>query len=461
MALYRKGSKGSGVKDVQQWLLDNGYSLPKYGADGTWGSETEAAVRKAQSDLGVVVDGVWGPKTQEAADSKVAGGDEGTGDEDTGPLALPRGARLIRVGSDYRVIWDLPDDLGTVWYSINTKQLANIYGDDWESDVTEVYSNTGSYSAKYGDAHWGNIAEVDINSENPWQDMYQRILTTFGFVAGMDTNEIRNLIVQAYFEDWTSNEFFALYRQTDYYNSRSDVQRAWSILSDAEKESRIQGRAGSLVSFYNNRFGLDPEGGIGNAEILASAMAIESGVMTIEEWEYNTRKTAEGIEGSPASREVDEEKRAKGQKGVTIENFGSLAEEEWRRWVGGAVPIPNNFGMEWGNWLFMNERSEADLETHLKNLAATYYPDKDPNVSWTDWSAIPKSYIQSILELPSINDDDKLLDIILKSGATGYDMRILIKNDPRYMQTKGALSELSSKAHSIGTMMGFIPGGDI
>jgi hypothetical protein len=43
----KKGSKGRMVSSVQQWILKIDKTLlPKYGADGAFGSETEAAVQK-------------------------------------------------------------------------------------------------------------------------------------------------------------------------------------------------------------------------------------------------------------------------------------------------------------------------------------------------------------------------------------------------------------------------------
>ena len=44
----------------------HGYSLPKYGADGSFGAETENAVRAFQLANGLVVDGVAGTKTMAA-----------------------------------------------------------------------------------------------------------------------------------------------------------------------------------------------------------------------------------------------------------------------------------------------------------------------------------------------------------------------------------------------------------
>lgn len=59
----RKGSKGSYVTLLQTLLLNRGYQLPKFGADGDFGNETLAAVKQFQKDWGLTVDGVVGKTT--------------------------------------------------------------------------------------------------------------------------------------------------------------------------------------------------------------------------------------------------------------------------------------------------------------------------------------------------------------------------------------------------------------
>ena len=65
----RRGSKGSYVTLAQTKLIQLGYNLPKYGADGSFGSETESAVKTFQKDHGLTPDGVIGQKTWEALES--------------------------------------------------------------------------------------------------------------------------------------------------------------------------------------------------------------------------------------------------------------------------------------------------------------------------------------------------------------------------------------------------------
>jgi len=64
----RRGCKGEYVQLLQAKLLQLGYSLPRYGADGSYGSETISAVINFQRDNGLAGDGVCGPKTWEALD---------------------------------------------------------------------------------------------------------------------------------------------------------------------------------------------------------------------------------------------------------------------------------------------------------------------------------------------------------------------------------------------------------
>lgn len=61
--VLRKGSTGSEVKSLQKKLLQIGYYLGSYGADGDYGDATVTAVRKFQKDNSLLVDGEAGPNT--------------------------------------------------------------------------------------------------------------------------------------------------------------------------------------------------------------------------------------------------------------------------------------------------------------------------------------------------------------------------------------------------------------
>jgi len=67
MATYSNlsiGSSGEEVKKLQQALINAGYSVGSTGADGKYGSNTQAAVKAYQKANGLSVDGIAGNQTQ-------------------------------------------------------------------------------------------------------------------------------------------------------------------------------------------------------------------------------------------------------------------------------------------------------------------------------------------------------------------------------------------------------------
>ncbi len=62
----KRGMKGSDIADMQQALVDLGYDLSRFGVDGIFGPETEAALKKFQEDHDLIVDGIFGPETAKA-----------------------------------------------------------------------------------------------------------------------------------------------------------------------------------------------------------------------------------------------------------------------------------------------------------------------------------------------------------------------------------------------------------
>lgn len=63
LQVLKKGAKGNTVKAMQTLLIGYGYFCGGYGADGSFGSGTESALRSYQKAKGLSVDGICGPKT--------------------------------------------------------------------------------------------------------------------------------------------------------------------------------------------------------------------------------------------------------------------------------------------------------------------------------------------------------------------------------------------------------------
>ncbi len=383
------------------------------------------------------------------------GGDEGGGENKEGATtpALPRNSKLVRIGSKYRVVWDLGDNLGWAWYDITTEQLQNIY--DTKTPVAHfTLSNMGQFESRFGNNYWGNVAEVDLKAEDPWEDLKSRIFSNFGFVPGFDDPEIRRLLIQGHFEGWNQNEFTVAYSNTEYFNTLSNQQRAWFGLSEAEKSQRVRNQAAELTRDYFNLYGQSISAD--DPSILDAASKIQSGEMTIDEWRYNARLEAEGIDESPAARQIREEDEAQLAEGNQVEDLTDFAEDQWRAWVGGGITMPSGFATDWGSRLASGKSSEADLETYLKSVSSSRWSNKPADVTWIDWASTYKSQIRNTLELGTLNDNDSLLTQILNSDLDGVDLERLIRSDSRYLGTRAFGGTLSSYAEQLGRDFGYI-----
>ena len=65
----RRGDQGPYVTLAQTELIQRGYDLGSWGADGKFGAQTEKAVKQFQRDWDLVEDGIIGPKTWALLDS--------------------------------------------------------------------------------------------------------------------------------------------------------------------------------------------------------------------------------------------------------------------------------------------------------------------------------------------------------------------------------------------------------
>ncbi len=80
--VIRKGDRGEAVRLIQTALMNAGFQLPVFGADGIFGSETEAAVKQLQISEGLMgnaIDGIIGPITMALIDNLFSTKEKKTG----------------------------------------------------------------------------------------------------------------------------------------------------------------------------------------------------------------------------------------------------------------------------------------------------------------------------------------------------------------------------------------------
>ena len=84
------GDSGSAVKTMQLMLIECGYSCGLYGADGEFGSGTDAALRKFQKDNSLVIDGQYGSASKMRLTALHNAKASGNGSENKTPSKTPK-----------------------------------------------------------------------------------------------------------------------------------------------------------------------------------------------------------------------------------------------------------------------------------------------------------------------------------------------------------------------------------
>lgn len=84
------GDSGAAVKTMQLMLIECGYSCGLYGADGEFGSGTDAALRKFQKDNSLVIDGQYGPASKMRLTALHNAKASGNGSENKTPSKTPK-----------------------------------------------------------------------------------------------------------------------------------------------------------------------------------------------------------------------------------------------------------------------------------------------------------------------------------------------------------------------------------
>ena len=68
--IIKNGARGNLTKLIQERLINKGYNLSPYGADGVFGIVTVNEIKKLQEDVGVTVNGIVTKNTWKALYAK-------------------------------------------------------------------------------------------------------------------------------------------------------------------------------------------------------------------------------------------------------------------------------------------------------------------------------------------------------------------------------------------------------
>ena len=158
--LLRKGMRGNDVKVMQEKLLKLGYDLGPDGADGDFGSMTEAAVRKLQSKYGLEVDGIVGAETTKKIDDLLKE-DHHENPDDSVPYI---GINEISLGSKGVQVKLAQSALSCLGYSVS---IDGIFGNEFEKKIKDFQlSKAIRTDGIVGRETWKKLLDIPFKQKN-------------------------------------------------------------------------------------------------------------------------------------------------------------------------------------------------------------------------------------------------------------------------------------------------------
>lgn len=211
------GSSGEEVRTMQELLTRQGYSLPLYGADGYFGSETCAAVIAFQRDHALAADGICGPLTWAAL------------------LSLSDGAQVSAASS----------------VETGLEIEARIIRRNWKGDGKDDYLDCGSFEMDSVDYDGPPAEAVIRGTALPFRAQIRRTEKTRGW-EGMTLSGILSEIARG---NGMTCMFLAaddpLYERVEQYRM-TDIAFAKRLCEDAGIS--LKAARGTLVAFDQREY---------------------------------------------------------------------------------------------------------------------------------------------------------------------------------------------------------------
>lgn len=176
----KKGMKGDDVKYIQESLISLGHSCGKKGADGSFGSDTEKAVKSFQKDKKLTQDGIVGKKTWNAIEAAKS--------------STVRYTKVLKKGSKGKDVRYMKDCLFALsYYKKSITKISNdTFGDDTVEAVKKFQkANQLTVDGQIGKVTW-NAIETDYKAGKKYQEKSQISLDKYTHISSTHRKAIEN-----------------------------------------------------------------------------------------------------------------------------------------------------------------------------------------------------------------------------------------------------------------------------
>lgn len=284
-------------------------------------------------------------------------------------------------------------------------------------------------------------------------------LKHYGYLAYfLDIPEVSKAITDAVAGGWSPEQLLGRLTKSKWYRTLSDSQRAWDYLvkSDpAEVKARLAEQVDALREQAQQMgFSLDPAraGTLATSILRNNQQGNVAHVREIlgAEYHYVAPKPGKADTGNV------------GLAGTTIDQFHKMSQDY-------LVPISNDTLGKWTQLVLQGKQTAADFEHYVKEQAKALHPELakqlDAGHTTRDLYEPYLNVISQELEVPveSLNlwDKNTMRYLTPKADPKGVmtmpglaDVQTMVRQDPRFKGTAGALDKVASLAESFGKTFG-------
>ncbi len=391
-------------------------------------------------------------------------------------LNLPSGGTWFRVGNDFFIayrFWGVPEAVATTAEGTAGSSQVVYYKATMEPPAGVTINSEAAWNKFH--PNWVDGGTTDafrgVLPNKSYQDLVDDLLLELG-LTGTDALKdvgVMAIIAIAMTREMSEAELTNRLRQTEWWDSRTDLQREWNDLSTAEQNLRVVDEALKMVGLWFTYVGqdlnvaqYDKDGdGIvdaeeilkGNHDLYVWALRIASGevsqVQAVNVW---IKSVALEDENSPWARTIRDEEIAKGQHSVNVSNMTGTIQDLYDDW---GVPITEARALQLAEQVILNKLSFEDVEDELSTQAQGMYPHKPPNMSTGEWAQPYMQMYMQTLEVPEVDLFNADIAGALADGQNLAEFKQSLRDNDLWLETDNAKTEMNTKISSLGRVMGF------
>jgi len=275
----------------------------------------------------------------------------------------------------------------------------------------------------FGEA--SQITQTGGADEHPFQKYLKELSETYPEASWLNNSEFVGTLLEGWVEQWDGNTLQQRLENTKWYQSRTDRERDWEQMADAQKQAEIKSMQVRMMESAKELLGAGfnlRDLGISPKEFEEDVLKVVSGAWGDPEygflvWSTKLQRKSSRVEGTPAWIEKQQGKEEQRAFLNRPEELAFQLQQQAFEWLGPGA-LDKDTVKKWAEKLVSKTKTQADWEQFLRRQAQALYPWLGPEESWQERASSYKAIAEDLLGQP-VGWDDKLLKSLGAADAKG------------------------------------------